>query len=179
MIVVSGSRAVRHADPGITPVLIGQQLKQIQELATVEYAYTATGRFENQRDFYGWPVPLTRKSFVVSFSGVIKAGVDLDSLTVRISGNTITVSLPPARFLSHEITADSIQILDEKNNVFNPLKIIDYTSFARDQKQNAEQQAREDGLLDRAAERARLSIQELLSQTQGLERFTLTIQETD
>ena len=37
------------------------------------YYYTNMGRFENQVDFYGWKVPFTTKSFIVSYDGVIKA----------------------------------------------------------------------------------------------------------
>ena len=48
------------SQPEITTDLIGQQLADIQELATVEYFYTNMGRFENCLDFYGWAVPLTR-----------------------------------------------------------------------------------------------------------------------
>ena len=85
----------RDAAPVITSELLGQQLANVRELSTVEYHYTNMGKFENQVDFYGWKVPFTTKSFIVAYDGVIKAGVDLSGLETQVSGQRITISLPP------------------------------------------------------------------------------------
>ena len=61
----------------ITADLLDQQLREVSDLVTVEYRYTNMGKFENTLDFYGWEVPFTTKSFIVSYDGVIRAGVDL------------------------------------------------------------------------------------------------------
>ena len=166
----------RESVPQITADLIGQQLSDVQDLATVEYRYTNMGRFENQVDFYGWKVPLTRKSFIVSYDGVIKAGVDLSKLTVRIDGDTITVKLPQAAILSHEIPEDSIEIFDETHNIFNPIEISDYTGFTRAQKAEVEARAVESGLLTQAAEKARSAVEHLLGLMPGMDRYTLRVQ---
>ena len=79
-------QASQAAEPQITGDLLASRLRSVQELVTVSYYYTNMGRFENQVDFYGWKVPFTTKSFIVSYDGVIKAGVDLEkspSLEVR------------------------------------------------------------------------------------------------
>ena len=70
----------RSSHQNITSHVLEQKLQEIGELATVEYHYTNMGKFENQLDFYGWAVPLTKKSFIVSYDGVIKAGVDISDL---------------------------------------------------------------------------------------------------
>lgn len=161
--------------PQITASLISQRLADVQELSTVEYFYTNMGRFENQLDFYGWSVPLTRKSFIISYDGVIKAGIDLNALTVRISGDTVTVTLPEARIFSHEIPEGSIEIFDETHNIFNPIAISDYTGFTRDQKAELEARALENGLLEQASQRARAAVENLLSLMPGMEDYTLIV----
>lgn len=166
----------REAQPQITTDLISQRLTDVQELSTVAYFYTNMGRFENQLDFYGWAVPLTRKSFIISYDGTIKAGVNLADITVQVSGDTVTVTLPPAEILSHEIPEDSIEIFDETHNIFNPIQISDYTGFTRDQKVQVEARAVENGLLEEAAQRARTAVNGLLSLMLGMEDYTLTIQ---
>lgn len=57
-------------DPTVmTSDLLSQQIQSISELATVEYNYTNMGKFENQATFYGWKVPFTTKSFIISYDG--------------------------------------------------------------------------------------------------------------
>ena len=56
----------------ITSDLLSQQIQGISELASVEYNYTNMGKYENQVTFYGWKVPSTTKSFILSYDGKIK-----------------------------------------------------------------------------------------------------------
>ncbi len=171
-----GAAATRQGtQPELTTDLISQQLAGVRELATVEYFYTNMGRYENQLDFYGWAVPLTRKSFIVSYDGTVKAGVDLAEMTVRVSGTTVTVTLPQAEILSHEIPEDSIEIFDETHNIFNPIQISDYTGFTRDQKTDIEARAIESGLLEEASRRARSAVEQLLALMPGMEAYTLVV----
>ena len=163
------------AEPQITGDLLASQLRSVQELVTVSYYYTNMGRFENQVDFYGWKVPLTTKSFIVSYDGVIKAGVDLEQLQVSIGDGEVTVTLPESRIISHEIPEDSLEVFDESDNLFNHITIEDYTAFTRDQKSAMEQRAVDGGLLDRANQEARTAVDSLLRIMPGLEEYTLTV----
>lgn len=162
--------------PEITSDLLTERLRSVQELVTVSYYYTNMGRFENQMDFYGWKVPFTTKSFIVSYDGVIKAGVDLNQLQVDVSGDTVTVTLPESRITSHEIPEDSLEVFDESDNLFNHITIEDYTSFTRDQKTAMEQRAMDGGLLDRADQEARVVVESLLRLMPGMDAYTLTVQ---
>ena len=168
-------QASQAAEPQITGDLLASQLRSVQELVTVSYYYTNMGRFENQVDFYGWKVPFTTKSFIVSYDGVIKAGVDLEQLQVSIGGGEVTVTLPESRIISHEIPEDSLEVFDESDNLFNHITIEDYTAFTQDQKSAMEQRAMDGGLLDRANQEARTAVDSLLRIMPGLEEYTLTV----
>lgn len=152
----SQSYASAHAD------LISQRLESIGELATVEYFYTNAGRYENQADFYGWKVPFTKKSFFVCYDGSIKAGIDVQDIGLNVEGKRITITLPPAEILSHEIDRDSIEVLDETKNIFNQISITEYNDFCTDQMNETEQQVREKGLLAEAQQRAHDVVMALL-----------------
>ena len=167
----------REQQPVITSDLLGQQLQTVQELVSVEYHYTNMGKFENQVDFYGWKVPFTTKSFIVSYDGVIKAGVDLSTARVQVdeATQTITITLPEGQSLSHEIPEESIEVFDETHNLFNPITIEDYTGFTRDQKAAMEQRAIEEGLLTEAGEKARTAVEAFLSLLPGMEEYALEI----
>ena len=101
-------RASQEAEPVITSDLLGQQLRTAQELVSVAYHYTNMARYENQLDFYGWKVPFTTKTFIVSYDGVIKAGVDLSKVEGHVdeAGKKITVKLPDSQVLSPGITVN-------------------------------------------------------------------------
>ena len=164
-------RAGQQAD------LLGQQLRTAQELVSVSYYYTNMARYENQLDFYGWKVPFTTKTFIVSYDGIIKAGVDLSKAAVEVdeAGRRITVTLPDSRILSHEIPEDSIEVFDESDNVFNRISITDYTSFTGDQKKIVEQRAADNGLLTGADEKAAEAVDALLRHMPGVEDYTLEV----
>ena len=167
----------REGEPVITSDLLGQQLQTVQELVSVEYHYTNMGKFENQVDFYGWKVPFTTKRFLVSYDGLIKAGVDLSGATVEVDEvqKSVTITLPESRILSHEIPEDSIQVFDETRNIFNPITIEDYTGFTRDQKAEVEQRAIDEGLLTGASEKAREAVETLAALLPGSGDYTWTI----
>ena len=167
----------RAAEPAITGELISQQLRAVEELVSLEYNYTNVGRFEEQVDFYGWKVPFTLKSFIVSYDGVIKAGVDLTRIEVEIDdlAKTVTVRLPESQILSHEIPEDSIEVFDESDNPLNRITIEDYTGFTLDQKKAMEQRAADNGLLTGADEKARAAVESLLAMMPGMEKYTLSV----
>jgi len=147
----------------IDAVVLQNQLTEIRELATVTYAYTNMAQFENSNDFYGVKIPFTTKSFILTYDGTIKAGVDLDGAAVDISGTTVTVTLPEARILSHEIDEGSVEVFDEKTSIFNPFTVEDFTSFQADQKAAMEERALSRGLLEEARSKAVSSVKQLLA----------------
>lgn len=173
--LLGGALAGQESEPEITSALLGQRLAEIQELATQEYHYTNMGRFQNQLDFYGWKVPFTTKSFIVAYDGVIKAGVDLSQVKVTVENQTITVTLPEGKILSHEIDEDSLEVFDETKNIFNPIRIEDYTGFTADQRASMEKRATEEGLLTAASERARTLVEQFIAALPNAKEYTITV----
>lgn len=144
-----------HEEPTkLTSDILIQEISHINELATMEYNYTNIGKFENQATFYGWNVPFTTKSFIVSYDGKIKMGIDMSLIDVSIKGNTIKIKVPKAKILSHEIDEKSIEVFDETKNIFNQISITDYNQFAIDQKEKMETGVKGKGLLKEAQEKA-------------------------
>ena len=137
----------------MTSDLLSQQIQNISELAVVEYNYTNMGKFENQATFYGWKVPFTTKSFIISYDGKIKVGIDMSLVEVKIKGKNISVSVPEAKILSHEIDEKSIEIFDETKNIFNQISITDYNQFAIDQKDKMETNVKEKGIIKESQEK--------------------------
>ena len=166
----------KNMTPDITSELINNRLEDAKELTTIKYHYTNMGQFQNQSDFYGWKVPFTTKSFIVSYDGVINAGVDLDGAMVKVTGKKIQIMIPHAKILSHEIYEDSLQVFLEKDSIFNPIKISDYNDFSMDQKQVVEEKAIDKGLLTEADKKSEEAIRDILRLDQYLKDYEITIE---
>lgn len=162
--------------PVITGRVLEERLQAVQKLVSTEYYYTQMGSFEEQKDFYGWTIPFTTKRFIVSYDGVIKAGVDLSQIKVEVGEARVTVTLPEAAVISHEIPEDSIKVMDESSNVLNPIRIEDYTGFTQEQKQEMEKQAIGNGLLEIARGKAVDAVTAFLGFIPELEGYQLTVE---
>ena len=58
--------------------------------------------------------------------------------------------MPKARILSHQIDKDSIETLDQKDGLFNPVKVEDVRTFDSVSQDAMEERAIENGILDKA-----------------------------
>lgn len=159
LIFYLGVRYASNAnEPKITSTGLTQTLQNIEELATVQYNYTKVGKFSNSLQFNGWNIPLTQKNFLITYDGSLRAGIKMNQIEVKVLGNNIKIILPKAEILSNEIDESSIEVYDESANIFNPIKIDDYTTFALEQKKLVEQEAIENKMLEEAEVKAQRTI---------------------
>lgn len=169
LIFYAGTRFASGSDePKITATGLTQQLQEIEELATMSYNYTKVGKFSDNLKFNGWDIPLTQKSFLITYNGKLKAGIKMDKIKTSIENNTIVVSIPEIEILSNEIDENSIEVYDETKNVFNPISISDYTAFAKKQKETVAEEAIENGLLSEAATKTQSTIKKYLNAIPGI-----------
>ncbi len=158
--------------------VINADIQSIGELATIEYLYTDAGKFEDPAELFGKEIPFsfTTKSFIAKWDGSIKAGVDITKVTAEANDTTkeILIHIPKAKILSHEIQEESIETLDEKNGLFNQIKVEDIREFDAISKDAMEQRAIENGILDKAFENAKEIIQQLVH-TELVEELEYTI----
>lgn len=148
--------------PTITSDLIANEIKSISEYAFLEYRYTNVGKFENRVDFYGWKVPFTTKSFIITYDGSMKLGILGKDIDIQLKENEIHIKLPNPQILSHEIYEDTLEILDQSKNIFNQIQIEDYTTFASEQKKEMEEKANSSGLFLETSENAKIQIEKLV-----------------
>lgn len=171
-----GKKQMRsEMEPEITSSLIYNKLVSAKELTTLKYHYTSMGHFENQNTFYGYKVPFTSKEFIVSYEGLINAGIDLNKMKVNVGDKSIEVRIPAAEILSHEIYEDSLKVYDERESIFNRIDIEDYNDFSKDQKSEIEKKAIKKGLLKEADEESKRAIEEILMGDTILSKYDIKI----
>lgn len=162
-VFIAGIAFANKDNDHITSTKLYSYLNEITELNVYEYKYTKVGKFENSLSINGWDVPLTKKEFLLAYSGELKAGVNLENAKITVDKQRIKVVLPDIEITSNVIDEDSIEVYDETTNIFNPIRVSDYTKFAKKQKKAVEEEAIEEGLLTEASNKAINVVTNLLS----------------
>ena len=169
IILIGGTIYVKNnfvpkEEVAISSETVEASIKEAKELTTLKYHYKNIASYESSQEFQGFKLPFTTKSFLYTYSGIINAGVDLDKakISVDTEAKEIDVSLPMAKVLSHDIDEDSIMVYDEKNSIFNPLELEDYSTFRKEEESKVEKEAIEKGLLKDASEQSKKAIVEIL-----------------
>jgi len=181
-VIFENSSSEEETVPTINSIQVITDVQSIGELATIKYIYTDMGKFENSQKFKDYNIPLTEKSFILSWNGTIKAGVDITEIKIDIDEVTkvITIHLPNAKILSHETDEDSIEVFDESNNIFNPITLDDYSTFFAESKMDMEQRALDNGILDDAIENAKTVITQILNSNDDIKNlYTINFNRLD
>ena len=159
-----------NGKPKITNETIGVQVKELKELATIQYKYKEVASREDWNTFFNIKLPFTKSSFIVTYTGVLKIGIDLSETKVEVdnANKTIKVTLPESKVLSNELDMKSLKVYDEKTSIFNPVKVDDYAEFTESGKENAEAGARESDVFEQSKEVAKKVITDLLNTTKEI-----------
>ena len=173
ILVIGGSYFLFRTDngkPKITNETIGVQVKELKELATIQYKYKEIASREDWNTLFNIKLPFTKSSFIVTYTGVLKIGIDLSETKVEVDENNkkINIILPEPKILSNDLDLSSVKVYDEKNSIFNPVKIKDYSEFTKSGKENAEADAKESGVFQQSKEVAKKVIIDLLNTTKEI-----------
>lgn len=152
-------------------------LSRIGKLSTAEYQYTHVEQFESVREIQGFKLPFTSSKFIYSYDGTITAGIDFTRIQVDKNDKTrrITVMLPEAEILSSAVDQDSFQLYDEKNNIFNPIRVADVSTSLARLKTSEEQKAVENGLLTTAMTNAVALVKNFMHATWPLDDYRIEV----
>ena len=153
---------IEPVTPEIVRKIISENISEISELATAEYNFTTADRFTQTKHIAILPDSWTEKSFIQKWDGIIKAGIALEKVDVHIKETTVTIALPHAEILSYEIDNNSVEILDEKSGIFNPIKVDDKIRFDRESEYDMKDRAVKNGLLTKAEKNAEAVISNFL-----------------
>ncbi|WP_222419883.1 DUF4230 domain-containing protein [Enorma burkinafasonensis] len=131
-------------------VVFGRIVSQ-NELVSVSQDYNIVDKAGDSNSFFGlFDLPGTQNSFWYRYAGTIKAGVDLETADFTCQGNTITITLDPPGIISNDPDMEVSGVLEENNNILNPIHVEDVDEFQRWCEEQSEAQAIEGGLLDEA-----------------------------
>ena len=168
---------VNPVAPEIVLQIINSEIREIGELATVEYMYTDAGRYSHSHTFFEiFDLPFTEKYFTMKWDGIIKAGIDVTKITTEIiqtdqETQVLRVYIPKAKILSHDPDKESIEIFDEHDGLFNPVSASDQVEFDVKNEKAMEERAIENGLLEKAEKNAKEIILRLLNANPDIKEY--------
>ena len=107
---------------------VKEEIKQISRYAAYEFTYTSVLKYSDRNSFMGVDIPLTENNFVATIDGRINIGINGDDVkfieNADSDGRVTAVNLfvPHSRILDNYTIQESLEIFDEKNNIFNPVR---------------------------------------------------------
>lgn len=159
-------------DKVINSTVIAERLSKISELSTIKYNYTNIVAVTNTKKFKDFYIPFTEKSFLIKYSGYIKAGVDFKDLDIVVYQKNITITLKKSKILDHVLNNDDFFVYDEKSSMFNKLSIQDMINEISNQKSKIEADLIKTSFLDGSDSNVKLLLQGILSDM-GFENVTI------
>ena len=152
-------------------------LKAMGELVTEEYYFTDIITYSDLNRFLGIKLPWTETSYIASYDGVVRAGIDFAAVKVaaeqRDDGVHLTVTIPKSKIQSTEIDHDSFVLYSEKNGLGNPLSASDFNQSLTELEHDAQKNAVDKGVLTRADEQAKLLVERFIQSILVEDSYTL------
>ena len=165
ILLLAGNKKAERERRGYDSSSVMNRISYMQELALVRYNYTGVISYKDYRKFLNINVPLTDKYFLLKYNGYIKAGVDFDRIKVTVDNDTtIHLSIPKPKILETVIDEKSIQVYNESENAFNPIKISDYNEAITQEKGVMIRDAIDQGIYKQATGEAKIAITSLLKE---------------
>ena len=139
----------------LSPSVVFSRVKEEGELVSASQDYSIVDKVtDSNRDFLDlFDVPFTQKSFWYRYTGTIKAGVDLSTAKFEqdeTDASLLHVTLDQPYIISNTPDMDKSGVLEENNNIFNPITVEDSDAFRRQCVERSEEEAVNGGLLDEA-----------------------------
>lgn len=142
----------------ITTDAVKEDVKQISRYAAYEFSYTAVLGFSDKNKFMGIDIPLTENHFIATIDGKITIGINGEDVkfleNTDSEGNVTGINLfvPHSIILDNYIIPESLEIFDENNNVFNPVRPEDYNGLLIEAKDQEETKIQESDILQKSDE---------------------------
>lgn len=153
--------------------IIEEGLDDMGFLVTQEYYFTQVETYTKEKKVLKFFDATSELAY--SYDGSVTAGVDFERIKIRKDEETkvIIVDVPKAEIQTVSIDKDSFKVFSEKESMWNKLNISDYNDSLAEFEKAAKEKAIENGILDRAQERAEELILQFVSKYQGTSDYRI------
>ena len=100
--------------PEITSAFISSKIDEVSDLTSAEMTYNGVIYYKEG------DIPfITQKSYTMSYTAEIRAGIDVSEVKVNVVGNTVVVKLPETEIQSINVDPNSVNFYGESHALFN------------------------------------------------------------
>ena len=158
--------------------ILGDGVRELGLLVTDEYYFTEVVSYSSVKKLWKFELPLTESSYLVSYDGVVRAGVDLSLASAEKDTllRQIRVTLPDAAITDVDIDPESFTLYSEKAGLGNPISAEDFNNSLVELEATARAKALERGLLERADANARSLVRNMIAALIDLDEYTLVFE---
>ena len=162
----------------LSPTVVFSRVQDQGELvsASLDYTYVDKVTDSNRDLFNQFDVPFTENSFWYRYSGTLKAGVNLKTAAIEQDSEDSTVlniTLDQPYIVSNTPNMDLSGVLEENNNLINPISIQESDAFQKECIERSEQEAMNGGLLEEARTNAEKQITNLYNAAFDEGKYTI------
>ena len=100
--------------PEITSAFISSKIDEVSDLTSAEMTYNGVIYYKEGDILF-----ITQKSYTMSYTAEIRAGIDVSEVKVNVVGNTVVVKLPETEIQSINVDPNSVNFYDESHALFN------------------------------------------------------------
>lgn len=152
---------------------VEEQVMKLLDLSTVKYNYTNVVAYKDNKKVKDMDIPFTSKGFLIKYNGYIKAGVNLSTAEINVKDQkNVEVILDKPTIFDNVINEEDAYIYDEKESIFNQLKIQDLYDVLVKEKENMEKEVKEKGILNEAEKNAEEILRSFLT-SMGFENIKI------
>lgn len=115
-ILISGSlrSLFKTNDADIDNTFISNKLEEMGELTSAQLIYNGIISYSDGK------IPfINKKSFLMTYRAEVEAGIQIEDVGIKITDNTVQITLPQVEILDIYVVSDSIQFFDESFSLFN------------------------------------------------------------
>lgn len=141
----------------VSATSIEERLTECSSLTTALLDYRGIVKYEEGEIAF-----INKKGFSMIYDAQIKAGIDLSEAKVKVSGDTIRITLPDPEIQDITIDSESLEFYDEQFALFNWSNKEDTAKAMVYAKEDAATKADHTDILNRADEQAKTVIKTLL-----------------
>jgi len=146
--------------PDVTGQTVVQEIRDLSYLTTAEAVVMTTLEGEDAYRFYNVELPGTKRFFHIDVPAKILIGIDLKKVTpsdiaIDQQNKQMTITLPRADFLQEpNIDIDKVKVFSEEEIFRKKMTPDEQQEFLVEAREKLRQEAKENGILQTAEERA-------------------------
>ncbi len=166
-------------DDSADATVVFERIVKQNELVSVSQKYAITDKAKDSNSFFDlFDIPFTENSFWYRYSGTIKAGVNLETADFKLEDKTIHITLDKPYIISNTPNMEESGVLEESNNVLNPIHVEDVDAFQKKCQEDSQEQSIAGGLLDEAKTNAEANLRGMLIAALG-DEYTVEFEYRD